>query len=189
LVKNAISIEGAVWEEAFFQEVPIAYTAATDPGHSITYTTDQLKRHSWSFWFQQSSHKATDVVGRFINSRTGADDALLIMKTWSATSTRSKYYRDNTTDYRTPNTNSLPEIVALMRITQRRPRNLGELPTSYGNTLTHPMGLTVVPSASDCDAVSLHWRNDQHSDMKNLPFYTIDDWFKNVFKAKTTMIK
>lgn len=189
LVTNAISIEGAVWEEAFFNEAPIAYTATTDPGHVITYTTDQLRRHSWAFWFQQSAHMATNAAGTFINSRTGADDALIIMKEWSAASITSQYDRDNTAAYRTPNASSLPEFVALMKIEHRRPKEIGEFPSSYKDTLTDPIGLTYVPGSVDCEAVSLGWRNTQHSDMKNNALYDICSWFNDVFRIKARIIK
>lgn len=189
LAKNVISIEGAVWEETFFSQASIAYTATTDPGHVITYTEDQLKRHSWAFWFNQTSHKATAAIDNFINSKTNADDALLTMKTWSATSTRSKYDRDNATAYRTPNSNSLPEIVALMKVYYRRPRISFETPDSYRNTLTDPIGITNALGADNCNANALGWRNTEHSDMKNREFYLIHSWFKEIFKNKTQIIK
>ena len=189
LAKNVISIEGAVWEETFFSQASIAYTATTDPGHVITYTEDQLKRHSWAFWFNQTSHKATDAIDNFINSKTNADDSLLTMKTWSAASTRSKYDRDNTTAYRTPNSNSLPEIVALMKVYYRRPRISYETPDSYRNTLTDPIGITNALGADNCNANALGWRNTEHSDMKNREFYLIHSWFKEIFKNKTQIIK
>ena len=111
------------------------------------------------------------------------------MKTWSAASTRSKYDRDNTTAYRTPNSNSLPEIVALMKVYYRRPRISFETPDSYRNTLTDPIGITNVLGADNCNANALGWRNTEHSDMKNREFYLIHSWFKEIFKNKTQIIK
>lgn len=189
LVQNAVSIQGALLEESFWPQANVAYTTTTDPGHVITYTVDQLKRHSWTFWFQQTGQKATDSSRKFINSRTGADFALKMMKLWHAASTRSKYNRDNSTAYRTPEENSLPEIVALMKIFQRRPRILLEPPDSYRDTLTDPIGITDTPVSDNCNATSWGWRNDEHSDMKTLPLYDIHRWFSGVFKSETEIIK
>ena len=189
LVTNAISIEGAILEEAFFPQTSIAYTTETDPEHEITYTEDQLKRHSWAFWFRQISHDATATVETFINSRTGADSALIIMKTWHASSTRDKYNRDNSTAFRNPNSNSLPETVALMKKFRRRPRLDFETPDSYQETLTDPIGITSVSGACNCNAPDFGWRNTEHSDMKNREFYWIHAWFNEIFKNRTDIIK
>ena len=155
----------------------------------MRYTEDQLKRHSWAFWFKQISHDATAAVGNFINSRTDSDSALVAMKAWHAVSTRDKYGRDNSAVYRSPRSNSLPEIVALMKKSRRRPRGTLELPTSYRDTLTDPIGLTSVSGISNCNAPDWGWRNTEHSDMKNREFYLIYAWFDDVFKKRTNIIK
>lgn len=187
-ISNAINVEGAVLEEAFYPQSSIEYTKNTDPEHVITYTEDQLKRHSWAFWFKQSSHKATDVVENFVNSKTGKDEALIIMKNWHASSTK-EYDRDNSAAYRTPESHSLPEYIALMKISCRRPQGLLESASEYSQNLTDPIGLTDVDGSNNCDATQFGWRNNEHSDMKDRAFYFIHKWFKVIFETKTEIIK
>jgi len=189
-INNAISMEGAVWQESFFSQASVVYDSEPDSTNNITYTPDQLMRHSWAFWLQQTDHTATSTVKKFVNSRTGNDDALIIMKEWATLSTTSKYDRDNTAAYRTSESGSLPEFVPLMKIGSRRSRGTLELWSSYAETLNDPIGLSSsVNGAVDCNAVNGGWRNTKHSDAKNLPFYTMYNWYNKVFTKKTDVIQ
>lgn len=142
----------------------------------------QPHRHSWAFWFKQSGHDARSTPTRFINSRTGADTALRAMKYWHLASTEPTYWRNNEATYRTSASSSLPEFVALMKIGQRYPLDI------LIDALNDPMGITNISDAINCDATANGWRNDKHSDMKNLPMYTIHGWFKEIFKTKAQII-
>jgi hypothetical protein len=55
--------------------------------------------------------------------------------------------------------------------------------------LDDPIGITDASGATNCDATTFGWSNDGHSDMKNLPFYTIYRWFKKVFKTDAQIIQ
>ncbi|MDR0932654.1 MAG: alpha/beta hydrolase, partial [Victivallales bacterium] len=189
LVENAISIQGAVWEEAFWEQDNVEYTATTDPGHAITYTEDQLKRHSWAFYFRQTGHVASDAVaGETINSHTYWDYALMLQKTTNVTA-GTAYNRDNTQPYRTPQPNAgsnanwaLPEYSALMQVGRRT--------TSYSNSdITNPIGLTIVPFfGRTVQAHTLGWGTVAHSDCKDIPLYVIYPWVFKVFDEFSSII-
>jgi len=52
LIRNMISLESATWPEAYEPEQPIEYLAPSDP---VAYSVDELKQHSWAFWFNQGA--------------------------------------------------------------------------------------------------------------------------------------
>ena len=201
LVKNVVSIEGAVWEEAFFPQEDIFYNA---PDDEATYVVDHLKRHSWAFWFQQNNGNATHACTTFVNSRTGADDALIGMKQWNNFQNGiTAYNRNNDAPFRTPHASSLPEMSPLMQHGHRRTTIHYHYDGTYTESvswtdLNNPIGLsnlhdTVsswIPTLhfKDCDATQLGWRNDEHSDIINREFFHIKPWFDDVFHTKTHII-
>ena len=100
-----------------------------------------------------------------------------------------KYNRNNEATYRTPEKIFLPKIVTLMKIFKRRPRILFEPPDSYKDTLTDPIGITNISGSDNCNATSFGWGDTEHNNMKDIAFYLIAPWFKEVFKDKTKIIK
>jgi hypothetical protein len=55
--------------------------------------------------------------------------------------------------------------------------------------LTDPIGLTSVAGAENCDASAFGWRSDKHSDLKELPFYSIVPWYIEIFDKQTKILK
>ena len=200
LVKNVVSIEGAVWEEVFLPQEDIVYN---EPDDDATYNVDQLKRHSWAFWFQQDMGNATQACTKFVNSRTGADDALIWMKKGNNLENGiTAYYRNNNAPFRTPNASSLPEMSPLMQHGHRRTTIHYHYDGTYTESvswtdLNNPIGLsklddtvsTWMPTFNDCNATNLGWRNDEHSDIIDREFFHIKPWFDSVFCNKTQIIK
>jgi hypothetical protein len=89
VVHNILSVEAAVWSEAFEPETPLTYPnpALGYTGDAETYSTDDLKRHSWRFWFRQQRDDGSGQEyniksnmaggGRFYNSFAAHDFALV----------------------------------------------------------------------------------------------------------------
>ncbi|MDR0933248.1 MAG: hypothetical protein LBM70_09560, partial [Victivallales bacterium] len=171
----------------FWEQDNVEYTATTDPGHAITYTEDQLKRHSWAFWFRQTDHNARTGVQRFINSRLIEDSALTWQKRGAAISTTSPYNRDNTANYRTPAANFLPEFVPLMRKGARSTLGIITIDV-YLQRLNSPIGLTSVSEDILLNAQTFGWQRGEHSDMKDKPLYSIYPWFDKVFANSAQII-
>lgn len=193
-VNNAISIQGAVWSETFDLQLPRDYDSEPDTDHNTTYSINDLMRHSWAFWLQQSNKTAISVVSKFINSFNTNDEALDWMR-WANAYPEGHYDRGTPADFRSSGRNSLPEFLALLRYGSRRPKGLLELSSSYKNCLTLPMGMgynSSTPSVTAHEKVyspDHGWRNDKHSDLKELPLYTIKNWYKEVFEIKAKIIK
>jgi hypothetical protein len=80
------------------------------------------------------------------------------------------------------------ELIPLMKISKRLPRGILEGPFSYSEALTDPIGLTSVAGAENCDASAFGWRSDKHSDLKELPFYSIVPWYIEIFNKQTKSI-
>ena len=76
-----------------------------------------------------------------------------------------------------------------MKISKRRPRGILEGPFSYSEALTDPIGLTSDTDAENCDASAFGWINGNHSDLKELPFYSIVPWYIEIFDKQTHILK
>ena len=50
------------------------------------------------------------------------------------------------------------------------------------------MGITSVNGANNVQATQKKWEDGAHSAMKELPYYTIQNWFRHIFCEKTTII-
>jgi hypothetical protein len=184
-VKNAVSVEAAVWSEAFNNEGSVEYTAVTDPGHAITYTIDQLKTHSWAFWFKQAQHSAKSAVSTSINSYLNIDDALAIMKysDWQTkdggTFTNNKNHYNRAVVTAISPTNRTPEklansIPALLQSGKRK------LNYEIGD-LNNPVGMEYHGFFyRNFNAKSMKWGSDEddcHSDMVTKKYYDLYPWF------------
>jgi probable HAF family extracellular repeat protein len=86
LVQNVCSLQSATWPEAYELETTFAsqqppgltYVAPSD---SVTYSIDQLKRHSWAFWFGQAGAEVSRAVnGGVYHSYLDTDVVLSLMQ-------------------------------------------------------------------------------------------------------------
>jgi hypothetical protein len=74
LIQHMVSIEAAVWEETFWNQGPVTYTA------ELAFSEDELMRGSWAFWFNQEAHPVSESFARMFNSYASQDAALIAMK-------------------------------------------------------------------------------------------------------------
>jgi hypothetical protein len=82
LIKNLIGLESATWPECYLTETDvinnggIRYTS--DP---ITYTSNELKQHSWAFWFGQLGNEVPGALtGDIFHSHIPNDQMLYWMR-------------------------------------------------------------------------------------------------------------
>ena len=77
LVRNVIGMEAAVWPETFTEEMSLSYQDESDDQNRIVYSVDELKQHSWSFWFNQEAHPAhKSLAGNVYHSYVPNDEIL-----------------------------------------------------------------------------------------------------------------
>lgn len=197
-VKTAVSAQGAVWEEAFFAQTSITCTGP-DPADTITYSVQELITHSWAFWFRQAGKSAGSAVGTAYNSYNSADEALdmmilsdYILKDSSidfpANWGDNHYDRADVTAISPTNRTSgkLANYIPAL-LWNRIPGSI--VPTQgYKTTdLNRPIGLSNninMIGLSGVNAGTYGWRtvksDEPHSDLKNLPLYTIYPWYEHV---------
>lgn len=135
-INNVVSIEGAVWSDAFRNPAPLYYKGKSEK-NKIVYpyrknpqppyynpenkneeieVAADLEKHSWSHWFRQPEHSALAVVDNFVNSTAGWDYALQAMKMWNVfCDGKYNHYNRTYNHYRTPEKDSLPEFAALLK--------------------------------------------------------------------------
>jgi hypothetical protein len=190
LVNNVISTEAAVWPETFLPEAPVVYNAPGDD--AITYDTDQLARHSWTYWFRQAGHEARSSAAYVYHSWVAQDNALYAMRFndklfrgMLVPGGREHYYRNNVNSYphlREPTT--LHDTPTLMLHGHRHLSWMGEYDRS---DLNLPLGTQVHPEdgngvESSTPYPSYGWQRTEHSDQKNRPIFLIYQWYKNIVK-------
>jgi hypothetical protein len=200
LVRNVISLEAAIWSEAFEPESSLTYVAPSDP---ITYEADDLKQHSWRFWFNQAGHNIKEVIsGQIYHSYVPMDVVLtLAMRENDVVQRNNRHY------YRFGSLG--PNIPCPRRGVYRGPRNTStscslanEIPALLQPTkrtqfymyqdLNLPVGATINPMADhnfDATTPMVGWREtgilpepNNHCDYIVLPFPQIYNWWK-VFLA------
>ncbi len=105
IVNNAISVEAAIWEEAFWPEQNVIYLHESDPQDNILYSPDVLMRHSWTFWFRQKNAKGKELTvkdvlsGQIYHSYVALDSALNMMKVNDMFGYSSHYNRNRWAHY------------------------------------------------------------------------------------------
>ena len=203
-ISTVVSVEGAVWSEAFRDYDYLIYDDEII-GCNITYSPNELERHSWSHWFRQDPHNTLYHVNMFVNSRNTDDYALVGMKIWNTfcSNDYQHFNRDNLTHYRTSGRYSLPEFAALLKKGHRYP-GAGYI---YGN-LTNPIGLTDLDPSTNPDfdfhlltnelggtisnlrnvySPNYNWDSMHHNDM-NCRFDQIYPWYYKVFRLDSLII-
>ena len=188
LVFNIISIQAAIWSDMFLPCTSLDYSSEPDPSNNISYSIYDLQRHSWAFWLNQNSRSAFDSYsGIFCNSLTFDDYALIGQKRWNATPNSDAYKRtDYATNYRTPYT--LPLLYPLMKNGSRLPYNpvYADL---YYKFITDPIGLSAEIGDKNVLATRYGWDTAAHSSFKDLEFYKIIRWYKQIFSTETQIIE
>jgi hypothetical protein len=187
LVNNVVSIEAAVWEETFWDEEPIDYTGTS--GNERRYEVDDLKMHSWSFWFNQRRHPVRHVANRLVNSRISQDAALEAMRLNDFSMRTEEHFRRllffEPHYYRVPVPDSLPlegegtpdlasEIPALLSPPSRYPDYLFV-------DLTAPLGEAINLAGTDLFAEDVGWMRDEHSAFLDVAYPLIDEWYERLF--------
>jgi hypothetical protein len=82
LVNNVASLESATWPECYLNETAVAAAGGLTFGpDAITYPVNELKRHSWAFWFGQTGHEVPGALaGRIYHSFLDTDIVLVAMQ-------------------------------------------------------------------------------------------------------------
>jgi hypothetical protein len=81
LVHTLSSIEAAIWSETFWPQSAVQYKSPpNDPTDAITYSVEDLKLHSWAFWFNQTGQSPLSAADMLVNSYNYDDYALWLMR-------------------------------------------------------------------------------------------------------------
>lgn len=187
--KAAISVQGAVWEEAFYPESGITYGSPGDANY-INYSIANLITHSWAFWFRQSGKSASSAVGVAYNSYNSADEALdmMIMSDWRLKDSSidiptalgdNHYNRADVTGVSPTNRTSEKLANTIPALLRNRVSNYGE------NDLKRPIGLSNSSSMTGFSMINASWPADSeggyHSSLKNVPYYIIKNWYNDIY--------
>ena len=187
--KAAISVQGAVWEEAFYPESGITYGSPGDANY-INYSIANLITHSWAFWFRQSGKSASSAVGVAYNSYNSADEALdmMIMSDWRLKDSSidiptalgdNHYNRADVTGVSPTNRTSEKLANTIPALLRNRVSNYGE------NDLKRPIGLSNSSSMTGFSMINASWPTDSeggyHSSLKNVPYYIIKNWYNDIY--------
>jgi hypothetical protein len=190
LFHNAISVEAAVWQEAFESEGPLTYSPDT-----ITYNVDQFQRMSWRSWYNQPGHSPLASLNGTAYNSWVADDYALAMMPWSDfVVNEPKHYNRRIGDpYRSPT--NLAWIPTLMQ-TDKRYREWAEGRHWYGipqlNTAIGTMP-NPIQGVVNISARHLGWRKEEHSDFlavdhkKKYYFTEIYPWYRDLFIAREAL--
>jgi hypothetical protein len=197
LLHNFISIEAAIWSEAFAPEVPMAYIDP-DGDSPITYSVAELEQTSWHHWFNPSDVDVRSAVsGAITASRHDRDWALYFSMRYNDFERRGSegvpdidwhFHRDRI-PYLQRNANNMSDIPALLMHGHR-------ISDSYQQTdLSLPIGYQLNPLADiQIDAGLLGWDNPHdytkltsaqfddrgHSDMIYEPYSDTRVWWLQV---------
>jgi len=180
LVNNVLSIEAAVWPEAF-NPVGVVEYLASDGDLPAYYGPNELLQHSWSFWFRQPGHEASVAAGGVFHSWVSNDSALFAMQfnDWFFRGLVVPAWKhvDRSQVGETPRT---PDTLARMPTFLEHKRH--HIP--YGPTaLNRPVGAMPQPlgsAARSVSAVDFGWRPQAHSDLRDVPLYQVYKWYKEV---------
>jgi pimeloyl-ACP methyl ester carboxylesterase len=192
LIRNYITIEPAVWEEAYSPESNLEYKAPSTP---IIYDTTALKRHSWRSWFnQQRNDPRSSVAGKVYHSYYFWDRPLIGMQSidffvrgyWPPLIHRRWHFDrdkviDNLNEFRGPEgSQALPSLPALMKRNSRKANYV--LEASGMNALELPVGRIPNPWAhvkypAASGGWGAHTTPTAHSDYREVPFPVIYGWY------------
>jgi len=184
LVNNVISVEAAIWEEAFWDKGPLAYD--NDWPYNVTYTEDDLRHNSWAFWLKNGQYNIKDSYGKYYHSYAYEDNAL---STWMRYNSfllhPSPFIRENPSSpsgYRDVETlNTLPGLL------QKGHRTPFYNYTDYNK----PIGMeaNAFLTNTETDATLLGWEKTEHSAFLTFNFYAIYKWYTSDNMKKALGIK
>jgi hypothetical protein len=200
LVNNVLSYQAALWPEGFWPQEPVVYNSS-DGDDPTTYPTlsasggvDPLIDHSWAFWFRQDGAEAKNALtpdGKFYNSRNNEDKILGLMRSADYFFNPHHFNRGvfkldlNPFPPRKPA--NLRDIPTLIRHGERTISNYIGSALTLGTCLYLPLGRQVyIGNDQDNDyAITIEstesgWRNNKHSDFKDLPIFYIFPWYAHI---------
>jgi alpha/beta hydrolase family protein DUF900 len=186
-VMDILSIEAAVWLETFSSQAKLSYVAPDDP---IDYEVDDLKKHSWAFWFNQnisgvSKSARKSLTGKYYHSYNQLDLILKAMKIHDYL-LHKRYYVD---DFGLEHViRSHYKRVPFTSSTYRQPPYLtyvpalikkGERKDSYSHDSLTPAGTVSNSGYADIpvNASTEGWDSTSHSDCKEKPLYKVSSWY------------
>ncbi len=193
LCRTLLSVEAAVWRDCW---EPHASWSSAAPSVPATYSTDQLRQHSWRFWFTSPGNEATGALalGRAFNSYVDDDAALvvamrlndyvfrglspfLVPRFWHFH--RQKLYK-NPAQYRQQFASSrslASHMPALMQ------PNMRIFPYGYVR-LAQPVGAApnASPVVDDLNAKLVGWPKEKHSAFR-------DEWLPQMHQWYDTFIR
>lgn len=187
-VQNTVSIEAAVWEEAFSDYGRIEYKTCTP---HLKYETTDLEKHSWAYWFNQPGHEATRAVSTRINSYLTSDKILALMRAADLGQKSKPYdYFRQRIDSTSRTMEKLWSIIPAMVRGECNPCPSG-IGTSGPNDGSRPLGIVSdhkpFPNGfagqlqfTYFDAKFRGWRENNHHDCVDLPYQAIYDWFDKI---------
>jgi fibronectin type 3 domain-containing protein len=182
LVNNVVSIEAAVWSEAFAASGEVVY----NDSHPITYTAAELETMSWHHWFNPGDINIKDsITGKVFNSYYAEDEALGIAMRLNDMNSRAPYHD--------PRQQGLPPRTASNLY--NLPALLVQRPLFYtSDDLSLPAGMVPIPIADrNIDSALYGWDNvdgqnaipgagdNGHSDHAAEPYFKTFNWWKYVF--------
>jgi len=195
LIKHMVSVEAAVWEETFWPVIEKTYL-------THTYTVDDLKRGSWSFWFNQVESPVSEAAERLINSYSPKDKALRAMRVGDAISflglaggrLHRGIFRNESQHYRVPigddmdvnDADNMPDLAfEIPALTG------GDLLVTFPKVedLTNPLGTVANPleGSISIGARDLGWSERGHSDFLSGSLYETWKWYEALMEIRPTM--
>jgi len=189
LFGNMIAVEAAVWGETFWPQQEVSYSLPSVP---TSYSEDDLRWNSWSFWFNQRHHPAASAVNTVAHSWAANDLALTGMRIDDCLirNPGQHFIRGNGGPelFRVPvetsfgASNDLSSSKAAM-MALRVPETIGCTPF-----LVPPAGQA--PNLStpfNIDSGSLGWGSTSHSAFQEYPIYEIYNWYFNALRGRVPM--
>lgn len=195
--QNSISIEAAIWEECFADYKNIIYDSPLSD--FVKYEINSLKQHSHAFWFNQPNHEATATIRKRINSYSDDDYALDWMQ-WEDLHLmfplNARHYNRDLINLSQPARNIYKmafDIPALM-LKDKRSRTIWPDGTTSieQSQISKPLGMTSgngqvvnqfmgIRTFVPIDAKEYGWKNKNHNDCIDLPYYIIRQWYNHLY--------
>ena len=184
LINNIMSVEPALRWDAFEGENELVYGSSGDV--PITYSTDELKQHSWRFWFNGAGNWAGDSANAFYHTFNANDYALDAMRLNDYVKRLGGHFGRTLTpgSYRRPST--LDDMPVLMESGSRFRDSLGLYDDSQLRLPAGTISLSLpgmVAPAANVDGTQTGWRDTAHSDFVDRGLPVVYPWYNRLFDA------
>ncbi|MCG8460254.1 MAG: Ig-like domain-containing protein [Holophagales bacterium] len=182
LFNRFLAVQPALWQETFWPQAAVTYTGGF---YARTYTVDDLRTNSWTFWFTNNRHPAMTSVNAWIHSWAPRDSALFAMRLDDRLVRNFNQHIVNrgdssTLDFRVPYEEEAGhrDLAHDVPVMVRRPN----LPLFYGgDDLLLPAGTLPLPLSAtplNVDAVGQGWPPAEHSAFQSEPLPVIWPWWE-----------